>query len=141
MLEEIVTVVDASSRDAVQELARRLGLANLPTPSLFRALNPELNDNDRRIVQQIGTLIQFLFGDFDGAMGGNNFGGGAAAARVRGLLPVVREYRTQLALFGRLLVARLTEKSLQRSLNWASERLAPRQPSQLTARPPARRNR
>jgi aarF domain-containing kinase len=134
MLEEIVTVVDASSRDAAQELVRRLGLANIPTPSLFRALNPELSDNDRRMVQQIGTLIQFLFGDYDGAIGGGGGQptGGATAARIRGLLPVVREYRTQLAMFGRLLVARLTEKSLQRSLNWASGRIAARQtPPQL----------
>ncbi len=29
LLEEIVTVVDASSREATQELARRLGLGNL----------------------------------------------------------------------------------------------------------------
>lgn len=129
MLEEIVTVVDASSRDAAQELIRRLGLANIPTPSLFRALNPELSANDRRMVQQIGTLIQFLFGDYDGAIGGGNSSQqpiGATAARLRGLLPVVREYRIQLAMFGRLLVARLTEKSLQRSLNWASGRIATR---------------
>jgi aarF domain-containing kinase len=139
MLEEIVTVVDASSRDAAQELIRRLGLANIPTPSLLRALNPELSENDRRMVQQIATLVQFLFGDFDGAMGGGStFGGGATA----GLLPVVREYRTQLSLFGRLLVARLTEKSLQRSLNWASQRIGARQTQQLPASAsPPRRNR
>jgi aarF domain-containing kinase len=125
MLEEIVTVVDASSRDAAQELVRRLGLANVPTPSLFRALNPELSESDKRMVQQITKLIQFLFGDYDGALGGSGTAsGGAAIARLRGLLPVVREYRTQLALFGRLLVARLTEKSIQRSLNWASDRLS-----------------
>ena len=136
MLEEIVTVVDASSRDAAQELVRRLGLGNVPTPSLFRALNPELSDNDKRMVQQITILVQFLFGDFDGALGGSGTasgGGGAAIARLRGLLPVVREYRTQLSLFGRLLVARLTEKSLQRSLNWASERLSqPRRQGSLS---------
>jgi aarF domain-containing kinase len=130
MLEEIVTVVDASGRDAIQELIRRLGLSNLPTPSLFKALNPELSENDRRMVQQITKLVQFLSGDYDGALGGSGAGSGAAIARVRGLLPVVREYRPQLSLFGRLLVARLTEKSLQRSLTWASDRLS--QPRPLT---------
>jgi aarF domain-containing kinase len=51
MLEEIVTVVDASSRDAVRELARTLGLGGLglPVPSLFRALNPSLSDKDRKV--------------------------------------------------------------------------------------------
>mmetsp|Transcript_7434 Transcript_7434/g.18296 ORF Transcript_7434/g.18296 Transcript_7434/m.18296 type:complete len:840 (+) Transcript_7434:367-2886(+) len=127
MLEEIVTVVDASNRDAVNELIRNLGLSNLPLPSLFKALAPELNDSDKRMVQQIGKLIQFLFGDFDAALGdgGRNGGGELAAARARALLPVVREYRSELSYFGRMLVARLTEKNLQRSLTWASDRLAP----------------
>lgn len=127
MLEEIVTVVDASGRDAANELVQTLGLSNFPLPSLFRALNPELSDSDKRMVQQIGKLVQFLFGDYDGALGsGVGSGvGGTAAARARALLPVVREYRSQLSYFGRLLVARLTEKSLQRSLTWASDRLAP----------------
>merc|ERR1712232_11277 len=128
MLEEIVTVVDASSRDAAQEIIRRVGLSNVPAPSFFRALNPELSENDKRMVQQITKLVQFLFGDYDAAMGGSNNnvgnGGGGATARLRALLPVVREYRVPLSNFGKLLIARLTEKSLQRSLNWASERLS-----------------
>jgi len=136
MLEEIVTVVDASSREATQEILRRAGLANLPTPSFFRALNPELSDNDKRMVQQITKLVQFLGGDFDGAIGGGNSnnnnnnnsnvenGGSAATARLRALIPIVREYRVPLQDFGKLLIARLTEKNLQRSLNWASERLS-----------------
>ena len=128
LLEEIVTVVDASGRDALQELARRLGLANVPVPSFFRALNPELSEKDRRMVQQIGTLVQFLFGDFEGALslaGGNGSNGIQVQNRLRALLPVVREYGPQLRDFGRLLVSRLTEKALSRSLNWASSRIAP----------------
>ncbi len=130
MLEEIVTVVDASSRDATQELIRRVGLANLPTPSFLRALSPELSDNDKRMVQQISKLVQFLGGDFDGAIsGGNNNnnlgnGGNATTARLRALIPIVQEYRRPLQDYGKLLIARLTEKNLQRGLNWASERLA-----------------
>ncbi|MGK3742072.1 MAG: aarF domain-containing kinase [Bacillariaceae sp.] len=128
MLEEIVTVVDASSREATQELIRRVGLSNIPTPSLFKALNPKLSDNDKRMVGQITKLVQFLTGDYDGAIGENNNnkpgnGGGDTTARLRALIPVVREYRGPLSEFGKLLIARLTEKSLQRSLNWASERL------------------
>lgn len=113
LLEEIVTVVDASSRDATQELVKRLGLGNVPVPSFFRALSPELSNEDRRMVQQIGTLVQFLTGDYEGAIGGSG-GNGAGAlqaqTRLRSLLPVVREYGPQLRDFGRLLVARLTEK-------------------------------
>merc|ERR1719261_924078 len=126
MLEEIVNVVDASSREATQELIRRVGLSNLPTPSFLRALSPELSDSDKRMVQQITKLVQFLGGDFDGAMGGSNNlgnGGNATTARLRALIPIVREYRQPLQDFGKLLIARLTEKNLRRSLNWASERL------------------
>ena len=117
LLEEIVTVVDASSREALQELTRRLGLQNVPVPSFFRALNPELSDNDRRMVQQIGTLVQFLLGDFEGTLGGDS---GAQGDRLRELIPVLREYGPQLRDFGRILVSRLTEKALSRSLSWAS---------------------
>jgi aarF domain-containing kinase len=147
MLEEIVTVVDASGRDAVQELVRRVGLANFPVPSFIRALNPELSAQDKRVsamnihyhvkemtlsnifvffhqsplcldqkqtVQQIQKLVQFLLGDFEGS---------ASTARLRKLVPVAREYALPLRDFGVLLAARLTEKSISRGMNWASERL------------------
>lgn len=114
MLEEIVTVVDASSREAAQELVRSLGLSNLPVPSFLRALSPELNEQDRRMVQQIRKIVQFFLGDFEGA---------ASSARLRQLLPVVREYAPQLRDFGVLLGARLTEKGISRGMNWASQRL------------------
>jgi aarF domain-containing kinase len=128
LLEEIVTVVDASSREATQELARRLGLGNLPVPSFVRAMSPALSDNDRRMVSQIGTLVQFLLGDFEGILGGGTGGSGgvlSAQNRLRALIPVVREYGPQLRDFGGLLVARLTEKALSRSLNWATQQLTP----------------
>jgi hypothetical protein len=81
------------------------------------------------MVQQIGKLIQFLFGDFEGALTSRpQFGSGFQQARrnnerIRKLLPVVREYAPQLRDFGTLLLARLTEKSLSRGLKWASQRL------------------
>lgn len=128
--EEIVTVVDASSRDALQELTRTLGLSGVPVPSLFRALNPKLTNEDRTMVQQVGKLVQFLFGDFEGAMASQSPGGSgrftldpARNDRIRQLIPVAREYAPQLREFGALLVQRLTEKSLSRGLNWASGRL------------------
>lgn len=49
MLEEIVTVVDASSREAVLELSKSLGISNFPVPSFLRALSPELSDNDKQV--------------------------------------------------------------------------------------------
>lgn len=44
-------------------------------------------------------------------------------ARIRKLIPVIREYSTQLSEFGSLLVVRLSEKAISRGLNWASGRL------------------
>ena len=52
MLEEIVTVVDASGRDAVQELLKSTGLSRLPMPSFVKAMNPDLTEQDRRVSQQ-----------------------------------------------------------------------------------------
>jgi len=120
MLEEIVTVVDASSRDAIFELQRSLGLSNLPVPSFLRALSPELSPDDKRMVEQIRVLVQFLLGDVDSQQlfpgsGDNN-------QRLRELVSVVQEYSPQLRDFGLLLVARLTEKAISRGLNWATSR-------------------
>jgi len=151
LLEEIVTVVDASSRDVVRAIASNVpGLnAILPRNSLLRALAPKLTKEDKAMVEQIQTLIQFLFGDFDVVAGGNSsnelqnagnlsrmqraqqlfMSGGTASAstnnaRLRKLLPIVREYAPQLRDYGTLLVARLTEKNLSRGLNWANDRIA-----------------
>merc|ERR1711920_190410 len=51
MLEEIVNVVDALSREAVLELSKSLRLNNFPIPSFLRALSPELNSTDKQNVQ------------------------------------------------------------------------------------------
>lgn len=115
MLEEIVIVVDASGRGAAQELVKSLGLSGLPVPSFVKAISPELNNEDRRMVTQIRKLVDFLFGDFDGDFSANE--------RLRDLVPVVREYAPQLREFGTLLVARLTEKNLSRGLTWATTQL------------------
>jgi aarF domain-containing kinase len=117
LLEEVVTVVDASSRDALRELTKSLGVNILPVPSVFRALVPELNEKDRQMVQEIRVLIKFLFGDFEAGNTRNS-------QRLRNLIPIVREYAPQLRDFGSLLVVRLSEKSLSRGLKWAAGTVA-----------------
>ncbi len=47
--EEIVTFVDASGREASQEVMMAMGLNNLPMPSLIRAMNPTLSAEDKRV--------------------------------------------------------------------------------------------
>jgi len=95
--------------------------------SFFRAMSPTLSSEDKRSVQQMRKLAQFLVGDFDGAMSSStNKGNGlqGSSQRLRKLLPVLREYSPQLREFGTLLGVRLTEKALSRGLNWASQRIA-----------------
>jgi aarF domain-containing kinase len=123
MLEEIVNVVDASGRGAIQELSRSLGLNNFPIPGFVRALNPEVTEKDRTIVQQIRILFNFLMGDYSDTSI-------TSSTRLRQLLPVAREYATQLRDFGLLLGVRLTEKNLSRGMNWATDQLAQQQSSQ-----------
>ena len=60
MLEEIVTVVDASGRDAIFELQKSLGLNNLPVPSFLRALSPELKPEDKRVSYHISNLFRLF---------------------------------------------------------------------------------
>jgi len=119
MLEEIVTVVDASSRDALFELLKSSGLNNLPVPSFLRALNPELSPEDKRMVKEIRVLIQFLLGDVDRQQ---LFAGNGNNQRLREVLPIVQEYSPQLREYGSLLLVRLTEKNISRGLNWATSR-------------------
>jgi len=122
ILEEIVSFVDASGREASQEVMMALGLNNLPMPSLIRAMNPSLSSEDKRNVQQMRKLAQFLLGDFEGALTPGD-GLQRNSQRLRELVPVVREYNKELREFGTLLGIRLSEKALSRGLNWASSRL------------------
>jgi len=47
--EEIVSFVDASGREASQEVMMAMGLNNLPMHSLIRAMNPTLSAEDKRV--------------------------------------------------------------------------------------------
>jgi len=49
ILEEVVSFVDASGREASQEVMMALGLNNLPMPSLIRAINPSLTVEDKQV--------------------------------------------------------------------------------------------
>ncbi|EJK77128.1 hypothetical protein THAOC_01061 [Thalassiosira oceanica] len=114
LLEEIVTFVDSSGREATQELFSRLGLNNLPQPSLFKAINPALSPEDKRNVQQMRKLASFLVGDFDATFD---------SERIRQLLPVLSGYTREIREFTTLLAVRLSEKAVSRGLNWATSLL------------------
>ena len=122
ILEEIVSFVYTSGREASQELLAALRLNNLPVPLLLLAFSLELSSTDKRNVQQMRKLSQFLIGDFEGALSSGD-GLQHSSWCVRELLPVIREYGPQLRDFGALLGVRLSEKAVSRGLNWASLRL------------------
>lgn len=126
ILEEIVTVVDASSRSAILELIRTLNLGNIPLPSIIRAFTPELSKQESRMIQQITKLVQFLIGIDSNTSNNNNnsITSFATTTRLRKLIPVMREYSPQLRDFGILLLARLTEKAMSRGLTWATGQLS-----------------
>eukprot|EP00985_Skeletonema_marinoi_P021907 scaffold13688_cov157-Skeletonema_marinoi.AAC.11 len=144
ILEEIVSFVDSSGREASEEVLMALGLNNLPMPSLFRALSPKLNSNEKNQNKQMRKLAQFLLGDFEGALApsnsiqfsslsGVNDNLQQSSQRVRKILPVVREYAPQLREFATLLGVRLSEKVVSRGLNWASSRLNSRSSARAAA--------
>lgn len=111
MLDEIVTVVDATGRGVAHEISRRLGVARvLPTFDQFK-----LSESDLKTVGQIQVLLEFLLGNYEGALG---------SVRLRQLIPVLTEYAPQLRQFGLLLTVRLTEKNLNRGVAWANDRLS-----------------
>lgn len=112
MLEEVVTMVDATSREALEEIIRSTLGGRERIPSLFRALSPQLSPREQHVVKQIRKLIQFLLG---GELSVNN----NDSDRLRKVLPIFREYAPQLREFGGLLIVRLSEKSLSRGINWA----------------------
>ena len=137
ILEEIVSFVDASGREASQEVMMALGLNNLPMPSFIKALSPKLSSNEKSQNQQMRKLARFLLGDLEGALAPSNSIQFSSLSqsndnlrrnsqRVRRILPVVREYAPQLREFATLLGVRLTEKIVSRGLTWASSRLVTR---------------
>lgn len=112
MLEEVVTMVDATSREALEEIIRSTLGGRERIPSLFRALSPQLSQREQHVVKQIRKLIQFL-------LGGEFSGNSNDSDRLRKVLPIFREYAPQLREFGGLLMVRLGEKSISRGINWA----------------------
>lgn len=57
MLEEIVNVVDASGRDALQELLRSTGLSRLPMPSFVKAMNPEMTQQEKAVSEPLQVVM------------------------------------------------------------------------------------
>lgn len=69
LLEELVKSIDALSRDQLRALLVRLGLQNLAVPvvipganRLFLQVAPPLSDEDRRVVDNVSKLVNFLSG-------------------------------------------------------------------------------
>jgi aarF domain-containing kinase len=115
--EEIVNVVDGtSSRGILEEVSRRLGWTSV-IPSFLRRAS--MSDKDKRTVDQLQKLFEFLLGDFEKSAASLS----SSSTRFRRIVPVLQEFAPQLREFGVLMAVRLTEKELGRSMSWASQRL------------------
>jgi len=133
VLEEITNGFDALSRDALRELVLALGLKNL-VPPVLRSLAPKLTPDDKKKVESITKLVNFLIrGELVSSLPTN-----ALASRMwttdlinaaqkpenqeklLQLLPTIRKYSVPMREFGQKVVSRLVEKASSRLLRYAS---------------------
>jgi ferredoxin len=121
LLEEVTRSVDTLSRDAIAQIAYRVGLRGQQIPPILRVLSPPVTDGDRKVVENITRLIEFLLGDFGSAKptSGSVASRSRQAEQLQALLPVLREYAPSMREFGLLIVTRLTEKQASRAFEWA----------------------
>eukprot|EP00595_Chromulina_sp_UTEXLB2642_P002956 CAMPEP_0196768098 /NCGR_PEP_ID=MMETSP1095-20130614/42333_1 /TAXON_ID=96789 ORGANISM="Chromulina nebulosa, Strain UTEXLB2642" /NCGR_SAMPLE_ID=MMETSP1095 /ASSEMBLY_ACC=CAM_ASM_000446 /LENGTH=469 /DNA_ID=CAMNT_0042137185 /DNA_START=816 /DNA_END=2222 /DNA_ORIENTATION=- len=134
LLDELTNAVDAISRQATRELIiQRLGINTKLFPPLIKALAPKLTDDDKRIVDSISKLINFLTGNDIN----NNINESSSNIRVsillssiskpenrekiRQLLPILQEFAPNMREYGLLVTSRLIEKSIARMLKKSSE--------------------
>jgi len=62
--DEVVKGVDCLSRDALLELASIAGVPSLLVPPVIKALIPKLSQDEKKVVENIKKLVQFLFNDY-----------------------------------------------------------------------------
>jgi len=121
VLDEVSNGVDAISRDAVRELFIRLNIRGNTVPPLFKALAPKLTDDDKKVVDSITKLVNFLSGDFSLATTNND-----PASRIRtlqSLIPTLREFAPNMRTFALQIISRLVEKSTSRLLRATADQI------------------
>lgn len=127
LVDEVSRSVDTLSRDALAQIAYRVGLRGRQMPPLLRALAPPVTSKDRKVVENISRLLEFLLGDFGSASPTT----GSAAARtqqarqLQALIPVLTEYAPPMREFGLQILNELTRKQAGRAFDWAMEQLEP----------------
>lgn len=125
LLDEVTTSVDALNREALSQIAFTVGLQGASLPPLVRALAPPLSDSDRRVVENISRLIQFLLGNYNSA--NPTFGSAAdramQARQLQALIPVLSDYSEPMRRFGLQIFTALAEKQTGRAFAWAKEQL------------------
>lgn len=137
LLEEICNGVDAISRDALREIVVRIGIRKSIIPPLFRAMAPKLTSDDRKVVDSMIKLINFLTDELPRT--GSGSGAEAVGAstgwremvtrasrpetreRLVRLLPTLQEFAPSMQQFGQQIVTRLLEKSAARVLRASAD--------------------
>ena len=107
ILTETVNSVDAMSRGAVLELARRLAL---PRPPAFaQALLPPLSPDDEKLVTNAQKLVDFLGANRQRG-GPSAVGAGLDAKTLQELAPILPEIAPGMQRFGRQILGGLVER-------------------------------
>ena len=60
---QVAKSLDALNRDALFELARRLGVNNMQLPAVVRAAAPVLSKNDEQSIENLELLVTFTLGN------------------------------------------------------------------------------
>lgn len=123
LLDEVTKSVDAISRDAIGIIIASVGLRGRTVPPLVLALAPPVTATDRKVIDNITRLVQFLLGDFNQAEAVTATVSDRArqARELQSLVPVLREFAPAMREFGLLIVTRLAEKQATRAFAWARE--------------------
>jgi len=110
LLEQVETVnsVDAMSRGAALELARRLALPR--PPAFVQVLAPPLSADDEALVSNAQKLVAFLGASRGGGGGGGGAGTGLDAATLREIAPVLPIIAPGMQRFGQQIVGGLVER-------------------------------
>jgi len=135
VLDEVASAADALSREALRALVSPLPSAgkSILFPPIIKAMAPRLNEDDRKKVESINTLLTFLL---EGQLRGSapravTVGSGPTEDSLapklnvlfRQVVPVIAQYRDPMRRFGLQIVQRLVEKAASRFLQATADQI------------------
>jgi aarF domain-containing kinase len=87
LLDETVKGVDAVSREGLRQVATSIGFKGPWVPPVLKAMIPRLNDNDKKVVENVQKLLGFFLGVGSADMLGAGAGGSSSGGNGPSLIP------------------------------------------------------